>query len=174
MSKIVPARFKIVEVRDRQVMLDSDLARLYEVETKALLQQVRRNEGRFPDDFMFRLSQSEWEALRSQTVTSKPGRGGRRSRPFVFTEHGVAMLSSVLRSERAIAVNIEVIRAFVAMRHHAAGNEELGRRIDELERLTATRLDAHEEHLAEVFAALRRMATPPPARKHPIGFRLRE
>jgi hypothetical protein len=175
MAEIVsPTQLRIVEIRDRQVVLDSDLANLYEVETKVLLQQVRRNAGRFPDDFMFQLSQAEWEALKSQNVTSKPGRGGRRSRPFVFTEHGVAMLSSVLRSERAIAVNIEVVRAFVAMRRHTQGSEELARRIDELEGQTVARLDTHEEHLAEIFAALRRMASPPPKRKHPVGFRLRD
>jgi hypothetical protein len=116
-ANIAPlAKGKILEIRGQRVMIDSDLAALYEVETKALLQQVRRNGKRFPDDFMFRLSAEEWKILRSQTVTSSSGWGGRRSLPFAFTELGVAMLSSVLRSERAIAVNIEIMRAFVALR----------------------------------------------------------
>lgn len=117
MTTIIPhTRAKIFEIRGQRVMLDSDLAALYEVETKALLQQVRRNPKRFPRDFMFQLSGREWENLRSQFVTSSSGWGGRRSLPFAFTEHGVAMLSSVLRSEHAVAVNIEIVRAFIAMR----------------------------------------------------------
>lgn len=109
MTGLVPVgQLGIIEVRGQKVMLDSDLADLYGVETRVLLQQIKRNSERFPADFMFQLEGEEWESLRSQFVISKPGRGGRRSRPYAFTEHGVAMLSSVLRSERAIAVNIEI------------------------------------------------------------------
>ena len=111
-------------IREERVMLDQDLAALYEVETKALVQAVQRNIGRFPPDFMFQLYFQEFTALRSQIVTSK-GRGGRRTAPYAFTEHGVAMLSSVLRSERAVEINIEIIRAFVKLRQLVASNAEL-------------------------------------------------
>ena len=104
---------RIQLVRGLRVMLDADLAALYGVETKVLVQAVKRNEGRFPSDFMFQLSNDEWAVLRSQSVTSNSGRGGRRYAPYAFTEQGVAMLSAVLGSERAIAVNIEIMRAFV-------------------------------------------------------------
>jgi hypothetical protein len=107
---------RIFVVRDRQVMLDEDLADLYGVETRVLVQQVKRNAKRFPEDFMFQLTSAEAEALRSQIVISNEGRGGRRYAPYVFTEQGVAMLSGVLRSDRAIAVNIEIMRVFVELR----------------------------------------------------------
>lgn len=107
----------IYEIRGQQVMLDSDLAKLYEVETKVFLQSVKRNPERFPEGFMFQLTNAEFEALRSQFVTSNEGRGGRRYNPFVFTEQGVAMLSGVLRSEVAAKVSIQIMNAFVAMRH---------------------------------------------------------
>lgn len=110
---------RIFVIRDRQVMLDEDLADLYGVATKRLVEQVKRNLDRFPEDFMFQLTEDEATALRSQIATSKTGRGGRRYAPYVFTEQGVAMLSSVLRSDRAIAVNIEIMRAFVELRRAA-------------------------------------------------------
>lgn len=171
---VAEARPRIHEIRGRPVMLDSDLASLYGVETKALLQQVRRNPTRFPEDFMFQLSRREMENLRSQIVTSSSKHGGRRTLPYAFTEHGVAMLSSVLRSERAVAVNIEIIRAFVAMRKEAAATEEMARRLAELERLTTAKFGAYDHHLAEVFTVLRRLTGPPEKRRHPIGFRLRD
>jgi hypothetical protein len=110
-------------------MLDSDLAALYGVDVKALNQAVRRNKERFPADFMFRLSATEAASLRSQTVTANAGRGGRRTPPFAFTEQGVAMLSSVLRSPRAVRVNIEIMRAFVQLRRMLGANEELARKL---------------------------------------------
>lgn len=110
------SRSLILVIRRQRVLLDEDLARLYGVETRAVLQAVKRNPGRFPSDFMFELSAAEWAALRSQSVTSESGRGGRRYAPFAFTEQGVAMLSSVLNSDRAIAVNIEIMRSFVRIR----------------------------------------------------------
>ncbi|HEU4393552.1 MAG TPA: ORF6N domain-containing protein [Solirubrobacterales bacterium] len=116
---------RIFVVRERQVMLDEDLADLYGVETKRLVQQVKRNRERFPGDFMFQLNKSEAEALRSQIATSNEGRGGRRYAPYVFTEQGVAMLSGVLRSDRAIAVNIEIMRAFVELRRVAGSFQGL-------------------------------------------------
>ena len=117
----------ILLIRGHKVMLDSDLAELYEVETKVLNQAVRRNRDRFPDDFMFRLSSEEFDILRSQSVTSSSW-GGRRYPPYAFTEQGVAMLSSVLRSKRAVHVNIEIMRAFVRLRELLASHAQLGRR----------------------------------------------
>ncbi|MBI1850422.1 MAG: ORF6N domain-containing protein [Planctomycetes bacterium] len=126
---------RILLVRGQTVMLDADLARLYGVSTKVLNQAVRRNSSRFPADFMFRLTPEEVaEALRSQFVTSNVGRGGRRNTPFAFTEQGIAMLSSVLRSERAIQVNIAIMRAFVRLRQLLGSNELLARRLDDIEK----------------------------------------
>src|SRR6266446_8000343 len=111
-------------------MIDVDLAELYELPTKRFNQQVRRNLNRFPEDFMFQLTKEEADSLRSQFATSKTGRGGRRYLPYAFTEQGVAMLSSVLNSERAIEVNITIMRAFVKLRHMLESNEELARKIE--------------------------------------------
>jgi hypothetical protein len=158
---------RILVVRDRQVMLDEDLADLYGVETKRLIQQVKRNLKRFPEDFMFQLDRAEAEALRSQIATSNDGRGGRRYAPYVFTEQGVAMLSGVLRSERAIAVNVEIMRAFVELRRAAAGYAALEKRLDELER----GLGRHDEQLQQIFKTLRQLISPPSRPKRPIGFR---
>ena len=138
----------ILLVRGQKVMLDSDLAQLYDVPTKALLQAVKRNEGRFPPDFMFQLDEPEHEALRSQSVTSKGGRGGRRYLPYVFTEQGVAMLSSVLRSERAVLVNVEIMRAFVRLRQMVEDHQELARRVAELEH-------RYDSQFSAVFEAIR-------------------
>ena len=112
---------RIMVLREQRVMLDADLAELYGVQTKVLVQAVKRNLSRFPADFMFQLSSDEFKTLRSQTVTSKNARGGRRTAPYAFTEQGVAMLSSVLNSPRAIGVNIEIMRTFVRVRELAAG-----------------------------------------------------
>ena len=149
-------------LRGRNVILDAEIAALYGVETRALLQAVRRNAKRFPDDFMFRLSRREADDLTSQSVISSSW-GGRRHRPYAFTEPGVAMLSSVLRSRRAVLVNIEVMRAFVRMRHTLADQQELARRLAELE-------ERYDASFREVFAALRAlMAGSKPSRKQ-IGF----
>jgi hypothetical protein len=151
-------------IREERVMLDQDLAALYEVETKALVQAVQRNIGRFPPDFMFQLSFQEFTALRSQIVTSK-GRGGRRTAPYAFTEHGVAMLSSVLRSERAVEINIEIIRAFVKLRQLVASNAELTGRLNRLEQ-------NYDSQFKSVFDAIRQLmseATPVPPKRR-IGF----
>ena len=151
-------------IRDERVMLDQDLAELYQVETKALVQAVQRNAKRFPPDFMFQLSFQEFTALRSQIVTSK-GRGGRRTAPYAFTEHGVAMLSSVLRSERAAEINIEVIRAFVKLRQLVASNSELANRLNHLEQ-------RYDSRFKVVFDAIRQLMSEttqvPPKRR--IGF----
>lgn len=125
---------KIRMLRGERVMLDADLAILYGVPTKALVQAVKRNASRFPEDFMFQLTAEEDTALKSQTVTSNVGRGGRRTRPYAFTEQGVAMLSSVLRSPRAVAVNIEIMRAFVRLRAMLGAHAELAHKLASLER----------------------------------------
>ena len=154
----------ILVIRGHKVMLDADLAALYGVETKALNQAVRRNIERFPDDFMFQLTSDEMENLRSQTVTSSSW-GGRRTRPYAFTEQGVAMLSSVLKSPHAIQVNIEIMRAFVRLRQMVTSNADLARKLNALER-------KYDGQFKFVFAAIRELTEPTPKKKgRPIGFR---
>ena len=165
---------RILGVRGRQVMLDEDLAGLYGVETRVLIQQVKRNMKRFPADFMFQLTKAEAEALRSQSVTSKESRGGRRYAPYVFTEQGVAMLSGVLRSDRAIVVNIEIMRAFVELRQVAGSFQELQKRLEQMELDIGARLGEHDEQLRQIFEALRQLITPPQRARKPIGFRVRD
>lgn len=147
-------------------MLDRDLALLYEVETKVLNRAVKRNLLRFPLDFMFQLTPEEAENLRCQIGTSKKGRGGRRYLPYVFTEQGVAMLSTVLNSERAILVNIEIMRAFVKLRQMLASNAELSRRLDELE-------TKYDKQFKVVFEAIRQLMAEPVRKREEIGFRSR-
>ena len=149
-------------IRGQKVMLDSDLAELYGVETKYLLRQVTRNAARFPADFMFSLDKKEVTRLRCQIGTSK-GRGGRRNRPYAFTEQGVAMLSGVLRGDRAIQVNILIMRAFVQLRHLISTNNELAAKLESLEK----RYDAR---FRVVFDALRRLMSPPEPDRRRIGF----
>jgi hypothetical protein len=154
-------------IRGQRVMLDSDLAELYGVETRTLIQAVQRNIGRFPDDFMFRLSRDEFVDLRSQSVISSRW-GGRRYPPYAFTEQGVAMLSSVLGSERAVGVNIEIMRTFVRVRSLLADHKDLARRMDELER-------RYDGQFSVVFDAIRQLITPPDAgRRRRLGFPVRE
>ena len=151
----------ILLIRGHKVMLDADLATLYEVPTKVLLQAVKRNLERFPSDFMFQLEKQEVVILRSQFVTSSWG--GRRYAPYAYTEQGVAMLSTVLNSPRAVAVNIEIMRAFVRLRLILASNNELARRLDQLDAKTDAKFKA-------VFEAIRQLMTPPEPKKRPIGF----
>ncbi len=159
-------------------MVDADLARLYSVETRVLVQAVKRNLARFPEDFMFQLSAEEFAALRSQSVISNTeGRGGRRTAPYAFTEQGVAMLSTVLGSTRAIAVNIETMRTFVRVQALAATHGDLAKRLAELEDKTEALAMNHDtfsrntrNQLREVFDALRELMTPPDPPKRPIGF----
>jgi len=155
-------------VRGERVLFDTDLASLYGVSTKALNQAVKRNRDRFPSDFMFRLTSTEWESLRSQIVTSKPsGRGGARYLPYAFTEQGVAMLSSVLRSPRAVEVNIAIMRTFVELRRLMDSNRELARKIEAMEK-------KYDEQFAVVFTAIKRLISEDDARraapKRRIGF----
>jgi ORF6N domain len=165
---------RILVVRERQVMLDEDLADLYGVETRALVQQVKRNAKRFPADFMFQLSAQEFSDLKSQSVIPSGQHGGRRTRPLVFTEQGIAMLSGVLRSERAIAVNIEIMRTFVELRRVASSYAAIEKRLEQIEREIGARLGEHEEQLSQIFKTLRHLISPPPRPKRPIGFRLPE
>jgi hypothetical protein len=153
-------------VRGQRVMLDSDLAQLYGVETKELNQAVRRNADRFPDDFAYQLTQQEVTALRSQIVTSKSGRGGLRYPPRVFTEHGVAMLSSVLRSPTAVRVNIEIMRAFVRLRRLMATPGEL---VEQLTRLAQT-VQVHDEQIQSIIQVLKAMQERPEEPHRRIGF----
>jgi hypothetical protein len=150
-------------IRGHKVMLDKDLAELYGVETKALKQAVKRNIDRFPSDFMFELSEHKFNILRSQIVTSSSQWGGARYRPMVFTEQGVAMLSSVLRSKRAVQVNIEIMRAFVRLRQLMAAHKDLERRLDSLE-------ERYDEQFKVVFDAIRALMKPPEKPREKIGF----
>jgi len=152
----------ILIVRGQRVMLDEDIAALYGVETKTLVRAMKRNLDRFPLDFMFQLTQEEVESLRYQIGTSN-GRGGRRYLPYAFTEQGVAMLSSVLRSERAVRVNIEIMRAFVRLRREMTSRADLVRRFDELEK-------KYDGQFTVVFDALRQMMAPPKKGNRQIGF----
>jgi hypothetical protein len=165
-ATLAPAHVErhILLVRGERVMLDADLAVLYEVETRALVQAVKRNRDRFPADFMFQLTDAEAAILRSQSVTSSAGHGGRRFTPYAFTEQGVAMLSSVLRSGRAVRVNVEIMRAFVRLRTMLAGNADLARKLDALER-------KYDAQFKVVFDAIRELMAPPSKARRSIGFR---
>ena len=164
MPKLVPIEkieSRIFHIRGKKVMLDIDLAELYAVPTKVLLQAVKRNIKRFPRDFMFPLTAQEVTILRSQIVTSSWG--GRRYLPFAFTQEGVAMLSSVLNSERAILVNIQIMRAFVNLRRIALTYTGLKRKIDDMEK-------KYDSQFGVVFEAIRQLITPPNPPKPKIGF----
>ena len=157
--------------RKQKVMLDSDLAILYGVSTGHLNRAVKRNPDRFPPDFMFQLSLEEVHFLKCQFGISKPSRGGRRrSRPFVFTEQGVAMLSSVLQSECAVKINIAIMRAFVKLREMLETNRELARKFSKLEQ----RVGKHDEEITAILEAIRQLIAPPKKARREIGFHVRE
>ncbi len=165
-NALVPSEIveqKILLIRGFKVILDVDLARLYGVPTYRLNEQVKRNLKRFPSDFMFQLSVNELKILRSQFAMSKAGRGGRRYHPYVFTEQGVAMLSSVLRSERAIRVNIDIMRAFVRLRQILSTHKDLAHKLENLEK-------KYDSQFRVVFDAIRQIMTPPPTKNRKIGF----
>jgi len=170
MLLIPPERINasILLIRGKKVLLDRDLASLYEVPTRVLIQAVKRNQERFPADFMFQLSKSEFENWKSQFVISNSGiKMGLRKRPYAFTEHGIAMLSSVLRSKRAVQVNITIMRAFVRLRDMLASNKELAQKLAELEA-------KYDEQFRTVFDAIRALMAPdvPEGGDRQIGFRL--
>jgi hypothetical protein len=156
----------ILVLRRHRVLLDEDLAELYGVETRALVQAVKRNLSRFPSDFLFQLTAAEWAALKSQSVISNTRRGGRRYAPYAFTELGVAMLSSVLNSERAIAVNIEIMRAFVRIRELLASDKALALKFKQLEHKLAT----HDQAIAGILTAIRELMNPSAPKRRGIGF----
>jgi hypothetical protein len=163
-----PIETAILMIRGERVMLDSDLAELYGVSTAALNQALRRNRGRFPQDFMFQLTATEVDDLnRSQTVIGSQRHRNPRFRPYAFTEQGVAMLSSVLRSRRAVAVNIEIMRTFVRLRRLVAAHKDLGIQLAKLERSVAI----HDKQIQAVLSAIRGLMTPPVRKGRQIGFR---
>jgi len=155
-------------IRGHKVMLDDDLAELYDVQTKVFNQAVKRNRNRFPSDFMFQLTDEEYHSLRSQFVTLDTGRGRHRKYlPFVFTEQGVSMLSSVLRSDRAVRVNIEIMRAFVRLREVLATHKDLAAKLEAMEK-------KYDAQFKVVFDAIRQLMIPPEPKKRKIGFLVRE
>jgi len=173
MTTVVPAELivsKIVVLRGENVLLDRDLAELYGVETGALNRAVKRNAERFPKDFMFQITGEEAELLRCQTGISKPGRGGRRYLPYAFSEQGVAMLSSVLNSKRAIEVNVAIMRAFVQLRKMIDSHAELSRKLSDLER----KMGDHDEQIQAIFEAIRQLMAPPDKPKKKIGYTVKE
>lgn len=167
MKEIVPREVierKILLIRRHKVMLDKDLAGLYRVPTKVLIQAVKRNIPRFPPDFMFQLTPKEMVNLRSQIVTSSWG--GRRYLPYAFTEQGVAMLSSVLRSKRAILVNIAIMRTFVKLREILSTHKELAHKLSQLER----KIEKHDKEIRTIFDAIRQLMAPPKKPSRRVGF----
>ena len=157
----------IMVVRGEKVILDSDLAKLYGVETKRLNEQVRRNTAKFPVDFMFQLTTDEFKNLKSQIATSSSGWGGRRKPPTVFTEHGALQAANVLNSDRANKMSVFIIRAFVRLREMALTNAKLARKVDQLER----QVSDHDELWLEIIQEIRKLLdTPMPGKKHQIGF----
>jgi len=167
-ASVAQIESRIFLIRGQKVMLDSDLAELYGVETRRLNEQVNRNSERFPEDFMFQLTTGEYESLRSQIATLKTGRGQHRKYlPYVFTEHGALMLGNVLKSERAVEMSLMVVRVFVRMRELVAGNKELAQKLAQLER----KVGAHDKAIAEIINAIRQLMAPPESnKKRPIGF----
>jgi phage regulator Rha-like protein len=170
MNEIIPQEIiekKIYLIRGQKVMLDSDLAELYGVETSNLNKSVNRNSDRFPQDFMFQLMKKEADSLRFQIgMSKKEGRGGRRYLPYVFTEQGVAMLSSVLRSKRAIHVNIAIMRVFVKLKEILSSHKELAGKLSELE----NKIERHDGEIKLIFDAIRQLMSPPETNKRKIGF----
>jgi len=162
-----PVESRILFIRGRKVLLDSDLADLYRVTVKRLNQQIKRNADRFPEDFMFRLTSAENIVLRSQIATSNGTRGGRRYLPFVFTEHGAIMAAAVLNSPRAVEMSIFVVRAFVRLNEMLASNRELAAKVMELDR----RLKTHDAAINHIVAAIKRLMKPSARRIPQIGFR---
>ena len=157
---------QILVIRNQKVILDRDLAVLYNVETRSLKQAVRRNIKRFPDDFMFQLTKEEFANWRSQTVMSKADQKGLRYYPFAFTEQGVAMLSSVLKSERAIEVNILIMRAFVKLREIISTHKKVEEKLKELE----SKLKEHDDQIIQIIQVINQLITPPQTQKRKIGF----
>jgi phage regulator Rha-like protein len=161
----------ILEIRNRRVILDAELAELYGVETRVLVQAVKRNACRFPEDFIFQLDKQEVTDLKSQNVISSSWGGRRRSLPYAFTEHGAVMTATVLKSPVAVDTSIMVVRAFMRLRELALERDDLKKRLHSLEASIAKRFSEHEEELREIRFLIARLEEPIPHRKSPIGFR---
>ncbi len=163
----------ICVVRGHKVILDQDMAILYGVETKNLNKAVNRNYERFPEDFGFRLSNEEWNSLRFQIGTSNIGRGGRRYLPFVFTEHGAVMAANILKSKRAVSMSIEIVRAFVRLRHVLASQKEMSRDLAELKAFLLKHSHQNDREFRRVWQAIEKLTNPPAdAEDRPMGFDL--
>ncbi|MBR1753368.1 ORF6N domain-containing protein [bacterium] len=171
MNELVPIQNMIYIIRGQRVMLDSDLAMLYEVPTHRLNEAVKRHSKRFPQDFMFQLTKSEYDFLISQFAMSKKGRGGRRFMPYVFTEQGVAMLSSVLNSDMAIEINVKVIRAFVLLRQYAIAHSSQNQEIAELRKLLMLYIEKNDSRVNDIIRVLNNLIQAPPEHKQ-IGFKI--
>jgi hypothetical protein len=167
-AAVVPIESRITILGQQKIILDTALAEIYGVPVKRLNQQVKRNRSRFPADFMFQLKPREFAALRLQFATANQGRGGRRSLPYVFTEHGAIMAATVLNSERAVEMSVLVVRAFVRLRAMLAANKEFADRIEELEK----HLAKHEGSIQEIVRLIKRLMEPPLTRRSKIGFAL--
>jgi hypothetical protein len=167
-TSILSVQSRILFLRNQRIILDTDLAGLYGAPVKVLNQQVKRNRERFPPDFVFQLNAKEHEVLRSQIVTSKEGRGGRRYLPHAFTEHGAIMAATVLNSKRAVQMSVFVVRAFVRLREMLATNQELATKISELER----RLGKHDSAIQGLIEAIRQLMIPEETSRSRIGFQL--
>jgi hypothetical protein len=167
-AAVVPIESRITILRHQKVILDTALAELYRVPVERLNQQVNRNRERFPSDFMFQLTPREFAALRLQFATSNKTRGGRRSLPNAFTEHGAIMAATVLNSERAVEVSVFVVRAFVRLREELATNKELAARMKELE----MHLEAQDGTIQEIINVIKKLMSPPRSRRNRIGFAL--
>lgn len=163
----------ILVLRGQKVILDADLARLYGVETKAFNRAVKRNLDRFPPDFMFQLTDDEFDNLRCHFGTSSDW-GGRRYRPYAFTEHGAVMAATILRSPEAVAVSVYVVRAFIKLRELLSSHAELSQKLQELESRVEARLDSHDEQIGALIEAIRELMSPPEKPQRRIGFRTRE
>ena len=161
-------------IRGVRVMLDRDLAKIYGVPTFRFNEAIKRNRHRFPEDFMFQLSRAEFDSLTSQIAMSKTGRGGRRTLPYAFTEHGALQAANVLRSPRAVQMSVFVIRAFVKMREALRGTPELARKLAALEKKLTARLNVHEAAIVQVLREVMQILNPPPSPSEPprrrIGF----
>ena len=161
---------RILSIRGLRVILDTDLAPIFGVPTFRLNEAIKRNRERFPEDFMFQLTQEEFASLTSQIAISKRGRGGRRSLPHAFTEHGVLMAANVLRSDRAVRMSVHVVRAFVRLREMLASHKELAQKLAELEQ----RISKHDTDIQAIVIAIRRLMAPPEPPKKRVGFRVEE
>ena len=167
---------KIYEIREQKIMLDFDLAELYGVEAKRLNEQVKRNIQRFPQDFMFRLTPGEWDYMRSQIATSSRKHRGKAYLPYAFTEHGVTMLASVLRSERAVKMNIAIVRAFIALRQLVLQHNNLAEQLSQLKNELYQRLGEHDTQLNAIYDAIENLLDDTKEKKswterEPIGFK---